>query len=309
MVETGPTSIDKAPGVTTLRDTESEESIPNPLIEDDLKKINSNRGLLTLLRQRGFSTKKVLNTLRYEVELEKLQIEMVRLQRTVQQTGRRIAIVCEGRDAAGKGGTIRRFNEHLNPRTARVIALPKPTEVEQGQWYFQRYVNSLPNPGEIRFFDRSWYNRAVVEPVMGFCTDEQYRLFLQQVPEFEHMLYEDGVEVIKFWFSISKQEQAQRFQSRKLNPLKQWKISPVDDKAQERWDLYSKYKEEMFSRTHTSFSPWIIVKANNKKRARLESMRYVLSRLPYENKGEAGTSLHPDPDIVRRFHRSNKQID
>jgi polyphosphate kinase 2 len=309
MAETGPTSIDMAPGVTTLRDTESEESIPNPLIEDDLQRINSNRGLLTLLRQRGFSTKKVLNTLRYEAELEKLQIEMVRLQRTVQQSGRRVAIVCEGRDAAGKGGTIRRFNEHLNPRTASVVALPKPTEVEQGQWYFQRYVNALPNPGEIRFFDRSWYNRAVVEPVMGFCTDEQYRLFLQQVPEFEHMLYEDGVEVIKFWFSISKQEQEQRFQSRRLNPLKQWKISPVDDKAQERWDLYSKYKEEMFSRTHTSFSPWIIVKANNKKRARLESMRYVLSRLPYENKDEAGTSLHPDPDIVRRFHRSAKQID
>jgi polyphosphate kinase 2 len=309
MAETDPTSIDKAPGVTTLRDTESEENIPNPLLEDDLNKINSNRGLLTLLRQRGFSTKKVLSTLRYEAELEKLQIEMVRLQRTVQQTGRRIAIVCEGRDAAGKGGTIRRFNEHLNPRTARVIALPKPTEVEQGQWYFQRYINSLPNPGEIRFFDRSWYNRAVVEPVMGFCTEEQYRLFLQQVPEFEHMLYEDGVELIKFWFSISKTEQEQRFGSRRVNPLKQWKISPVDDKAQERWDLYSKYKEEMFSRTHTSFSPWIIVKANNKKRARLESMRYVLSRLPYENKDEAGTSLHPDPDVVRRFHRSNKQID
>ena len=309
MAETGPTSIDKAPGIAPLRDTESEESIPNPLLEDDLNKINSNRGLLTLLRQRGFSTKKVLSTLRYEAELEKLQIEMVRLQRTIQQTGRRIAIVCEGRDAAGKGGTIRRFNEHLNPRTARVIALPKPTEVEQGQWYFQRYINSLPNPGEIRFFDRSWYNRAVVEPVMGFCTEEEYRLFLQQVPEFEHMLYEDGVEVIKFWFSISKQEQEQRFQSRRLNPLKQWKISPVDDKAQERWDLYGKYKEEMFSRTHTSFSPWIIVKANNKKRARLESMRYGLSRLPYENKDEAGTSLHPDPDIVRRFHRSAKQID
>jgi polyphosphate kinase 2 len=308
MAETGPTSIEKPPGVTALRDPVPDESIPNPLTEEDLEKINSNRGLLTLLRQRGFSTKKVLGTLRYEAELEKLQIEMVRLQRTVQQSGRRVAIVFEGRDAAGKGGTIRRFNEHLNPRTARVIALPKPTEVEQGQWYFQRYVNALPNPGEIRFFDRSWYNRAVVEPVMGFCSDEQYRLFLQQVPEFEHMLYEDGVEVIKFWFSISKLEQAQRFQSRRLNPL-QWKISPVDDKAQERWDLYSKYKEEMFSRTHTSFSPWIIVKANNKKRARLESMRYVLSRLPYENKDEAGTSLHPDPDVVRRFHRSSKQMD
>jgi polyphosphate kinase 2 len=309
MAETGPTSIDKAKGVTALRDTEADESVPNQLVEDDLKKLNSNRGLLTLLRQRGFSTKKVLNTLRYEAELEKLQIEMVRLQRTVQQASRRVAIIFEGRDAAGKGGTIRRFNEHLNPRTARVVALPKPSDVERGQWYFRRYVAAMPNPGQITFFDRSWYNRSVVEPVMGFCNKDQYNLFLQQVPEFEHMLYEDGVEMIKFWFSISKEEQQKRFQSRRINPLKQWKISPVDDKAQERWDLYSKYKEEMFSRTHTSFSPWIIVKANNKKRARLESMRYVLSRLDYEKKDEAGTSLHPDPAIVRRFHRSSKQID
>jgi polyphosphate kinase 2 len=309
MAETGPTSIDKAKEVTALRDADKEEVIPNRLVEEDLQKLNSNRGLLTLLRQRGFSTKKVLNTLRYEAELEKLQIEMVRLQRTVQQTNRRVAIIFEGRDAAGKGGTIRRFNEHLNPRTARVVALPKPSDVERGQWYFRRYVAAMPNPGQITFFDRSWYNRSVVEPVMGFCNKDQYNLFLQQVPEFEHMLYEDGVEMIKFWFSISKEEQEKRFQSRRINPLKQWKISPVDDKAQERWDLYSKYKEEMFSRTHTSFSPWIIVKANNKKRARLESMRYVLSRLPYDQKDEAGTSLHPDPDIVRRFHRSSKQID
>jgi polyphosphate kinase 2 len=288
---------------------EKEEGPAHLLVDEDLANVSTNRELLTVLRQKGFSTKKAVTTLRYEVELEKLQIELVRLQRNVQLTGKRVAIVFEGRDAAGKGGTIRRFIEHLNPRTARVVALPKPTETEQGQWYFQRYAAQLPNPGEIRFFDRSWYNRAVVEPVMDFCTDAQYRMFMQQVPEFEHMLYEDGVELIKFWFSISKDEQAQRFDSRRVNPLKQWKISPVDEKAQEHWDVYTRYKEEMFSRTHTTFSPWIIVKANNKKRARLESMRYVLSRLDYEGKQETDTDLHPDPDIVRRFHRSNKQID
>jgi len=299
----------EAVGEADQRTSNEEELLPNRLSEEDLAKVTSNRGLRALLRQKGFSTRKVLNTLRYEAELEKLQIELVRLQRSIQLHGRRVAIIFEGRDAAGKGGTIRRFIEHLNPRTARVVALPKPTEVEQGQWYFQRYVSQLANPGEIRFFDRSWYNRAVVEPVMGFCNDAQYRMFMQQVPEFEHMLYEDGVELIKFWFSISKREQAQRFASRAVNPLKQWKISPVDDEAQEHWDLYTRYKEKMFSRTHTTFSPWIIVKANDKRRARLESMRYVLSRLDYEGKELSGTNLQPDPDIVRRFHRSNKQID
>ncbi|MBW2316162.1 MAG: polyphosphate kinase 2 [Deltaproteobacteria bacterium] len=306
--------MDKPADIATAREDNALREIKNRngkfgLTQDDLEAINSNKGLVTLLRQNGFSAKKALSAIRYEQELEKLQIELVQLQRDAQVNGRRIAIVCEGRDAAGKGGAIRRFIEHLNPRTARVVALPKPTEVEQGQWYFQRYISELPNPGEIRFFDRSWYNRAVVEPVMGFCTDDQYGQFMQQVPEFEHMLYEDGVELIKFWFSISKEEQEQRFESRKQNPLKQWKISPVDEKAQEHWDLYSYYKEEMFSKTHTTFSPWIIVRANNKKRARLEAIRYVLSHMSYEGKRKAGTSLHPDPAIVRRFHRSNKQID
>lgn len=309
MAESGNTHIPGSNGSAQLRAADAEAARSNQLTESDLASVTSNRGLLTLLRQKGFSTKKALRTLRYENELEKLQIELVRLQRSVQSQGRRVAIVFEGRDAAGKGGTIRRFIEHLNPRTARVVALPKPTEVEQGQWYFQRYVNKLPNPGEICFFDRSWYNRAVVEPVMGFCNEDQYRMFMQQVPEFEHMLYEDGIELIKFWFSISKDEQEGRFDSRRVNPLKQWKISPVDEKAQARWDVYSRYKEEMFSRTHTTYSPWIIVKANNKKRARLESMRHVLSRTEYEGKENAGTSLHPDPDIVRRFHRAIKQID
>ncbi len=302
-------SVSKANGGSKSASGDAAEGLSKLLLENDLEKITSKRGLLTMLRQKGFSTKKALRTLRYEAELEKLQIELVRLQRSVQLEGRRVAILFEGRDAAGKGGTIRRFIEHMNPRTARVVALPKPTEVEQGQWYFQRYASELPNPGEIRFFDRSWYNRAVVEPVMGFCDDDQYRMFMQQVPEFEHMLYEDGVELIKFWFAISKKEQVERFDARKANPLKQWKISPVDEKAQELWDLYTKYKKRMFSRSHTTYSPWIIVKANDKKRARLESMRYVLNRLDYQGKEQSGTNLQPDPEVVRRFHRSNKQID
>ena len=300
-----PTNISEKRRSTALEVDDTEPA----LSEADLRQVTSKKGLIELLRGRRVSVKKALKTLQYEVELEQLQIQLVQLQRDVQLKGRRVAIICEGRDAAGKGGTIRRFIEHLNPRTARVVALPKPTEVEQGQWYFQRYVSTLPNPGEICFFDRSWYNRAVVEPVMGFCDETQYERFMQQVPEFEHMLYEDGVELVKFWFSISKEEQERRFESRRHNPLKQWKISPVDEKAQEHWDLYTHYKEHMFSKTHTTYSPWIIVRANDKKRARLESIRYVLSRLPYESKQTAKTSLHPDPAIVRRFHRSTKQID
>jgi polyphosphate kinase 2 len=227
----------------------------------------------------------------------------------VASTGKRIAIILEGRDAAGKGGTIRRFIEHLNPRALRVVALPKPTEEERGQWYFQRYSRQLPNSGEIVFFDRSWYNRAVVEPVNAFCTQSDYERFMQQVPEFEHMLYEDGVSIIKFWFSISKEEQLERFKSRRVNPLKQWKLSPIDERAQELWDSYTQYKEQMLSRTHTSFSPWVIVRANNKKMARLESIRYVLSLFDYEGKQQAATSLLPDPTVVTRFHRKITKID
>ncbi len=280
-----------------------------PLSENDLAAVNTKKGLLKLLSTKNVNVDKALVKLRYERELEKLQIELVKLQRAVQLEGRRVAIIFEGRDAAGKGGSIRRFIEHLNPRTARVVALPKPTELQKGQWYFQRYVEQLPNPGEIVFFDRSWYNRAVVEPVMGFCTEPQYKVFMQQVPEFEHMLYEDNLELVKFWFSISKEVQEYRFESRRVDPLKQWKISPVDDKAQENWDVYTKYKNEMFSRTHTSYAPWIIVKANDKKKARLESMRHVLSTLDYPGKEEPRTHLSPDPDIVLRYHRSQLSID
>ena len=279
------------------------------LTAEDLAELTSKQGLIKLLKSKNISPKSALRVLRYEAELRQLQIELVKLQRDVQLTGRRVAIIFEGRDAAGKGGTIRRFTEHLNPRSMKVVALSKPTEVEKGQWYFQRYVKPLPNPGEIAFFDRSWYNRAVVEPVMNFCTKSQYQTFIQQVPEFEHMLYEDNIEIIKFWFSISKDEQARRFIGRGNNPLKQWKISPVDDKAQENWDLYTMYKEEMFSKTHTSYSPWAIVKANNKMKARLEAIRHVLSSLPYQGKEESKVNLHPDPEIVLRFHRKSKVID
>jgi polyphosphate kinase len=279
------------------------------LTEGELAAVNTRAGLTQLLSSKNVDVKKALVKLRYEQELERLQVELVQLQRDVQINRRRVAILFEGRDAAGKGGTIRRFMEHLNPRTAKIAALTAPTDVEKGQWYFQRYQPHLPNPGEIVFFDRSWYNRAVVEPVMGFCTPRQHEQFMKQAPEFEHMLYEDGVEMIKFWFSISKETQAERFESRLHDPLKQWKLSPVDAEAQERWDLYTKYKEEMFSKTHTSYSPWIIVRANDKKKARLESMRYVLNRLPYAGKDDACTKLQPDPDVVLRYHRSSASLD
>lgn len=279
------------------------------LMLEDLLGIRSQKSFLGKLKKKNISTKKISAILKYEEDLEKLQIEMVKLQRWAQDKDRRIAILFEGRDAAGKGGSIRRFMEHLNPRAMRVVALPKPTEEETGQWYFQRYAKQLPNRGEIVFFDRSWYNRAVVEPVNGFCTTEQYKQFMRQVPEFEHMLYEDGITVIKFWFSISKDEQLKRFKSRKKNPLKQWKLSPIDAKAQELWDKYKHYKELMFSKTHTTFSPWVIVKANNKRKARLESMRYVLSALDYNGKDDAAVSLFPDPNIVMRFHRSAINLD
>jgi len=276
---------------------------------DDLMQAKTRGDLRAIAKERSRDVSRYLKLSTYENELFQLQAELVDLQRWVADEGRRVAIIFEGRDAAGKGGTIRRFVEHLNPRSARVVALSKPTDVEQGQWYFQRYVRELPDPGEIVFFDRSWYNRAVVEPVMGFCTDAQYETFMVQVPEFEHMLYEDGVVIIKFWFSVSKDEQKARFEARLNNPLKRWKYSPVDERGQELWDRYSYYKERMFAQTHTSFSPWIIVKSNNKRRARLESIRYVLSRFSYSDAANRGTQLLPDPNAVRRYHRMIKQLD
>ena len=211
------------------------------LTKEDFEKIQSNKELLNLIRQKGMDIEKVMTSLKYEDELRKLQIELVKLQQWVTKNKKRVAIIFEGRDAAGKGGNIRRFTEHLNPRSVNLVALNKPTEIEMGQWYFRRYIKELSNPGEIVFFDRSWYNRAVVEPVMGFCTNDQYNRFMLQVPEFEHMLYEDGIKIIKFWFSISKEEQQARFESRLKTPLKRWKYSPVDQKGQELWDTYTQY--------------------------------------------------------------------
>ena len=252
---------------------------------------------------------KILKSHEYQTELLKLQTELVDLQQWVAKHKKRVCIIFEGRDAAGKGGAIRRFTEHMNPRSMRVVALTKPTESEKGQWYFRRYIKELPEPGEIVFFDRSWYNRAVVEPVMGFCTESQYNKYMVQVPEFEHMLYEDGVVIIKFWFSISKEEQLKRFNSRLANPLKQWKFSPVDKEGQKRWNLYTTYKEQMFSKTHTSFSPWIIIKTNSKKQARLESIRYVLSQFEYSRKDRLKNTILPDPNVAQRYHRLINQID
>ena len=275
----------------------------------DFEKITTKKELLNKLHEKNIEVEDIFKFINYEEELRRLQIELVKLQQWISKKKQRVVVVFEGRDTAGKGGNIRRFSEHLNPRSMRTVALTKPTEIEEGQWYFERYIKELPNPGEIVFFDRSWYNRAVVEPVMGFCTKMQYKNFMTQVPEFEHMVYEDGIKIIKFWFSISKEEQQRRFEARLQNPLKRWKYSPVDKMGQEKWEEYTKFKETMFSGTHTTYSPWIIVKANDKKSARLEAMRYVLSQFEYEGKEEALTTLYPDPNIVMRYFRSNQQID
>lgn len=281
----------------------------NMFTKEELSQLRKRRQLIRLAGEKSMRIKKDLRNLRYEEELRLLQIELVNLQRWVARRKLRVAVLFEGRDAAGKGGAIKRFTEHLNPRSVRVVALAKPTTVESGQWYFRRYIKQLPNPGEIVFFDRSWYNRAVVEPVMGFCNRQQYKEFMVQVPEFEHMLYEDGVILIKFWFSISKEEQKARFDSRMENPLKQWKFSPVDMMGQELWDKYTHYKEQMLSKTHSTFSPWIIVKTNDKRTARLESMRHVLSQMDYTGRQRAKTTILPDPNVILRYYRHIEQID
>ncbi len=279
------------------------------LSKENFKHIATRQDVYDILTKKSINIDKVLKTVQYEEEKKLLQMELVKLQQWVKTNKKRVAIIFEGRDAAGKGGNIRRFTEHMNPRSMRLVALNRPTTIEQGQWYFRRYIQHLPNPGEIVFFDRSWYNRAVVEPVMGFCTLDQYNQFMVQLPEFEHMLYEDGIIIIKFWLSISKGEQLKRFDARMGNPLKRWKFSPVDKKGQELWDDYSKYKEQMFSKTHTSFSPWTIVKTNDKFTARLECMRYVLSRIDYEGKDDTKTILLPDPNVIMNYYRSIHKYD
>ncbi|MBV7673345.1 polyphosphate kinase 2 [Streptomyces halstedii] len=233
----------------------------------------------------------------YERVKRVLQIELLKLQRWTKDTGARIVVVCEGRDAAGKGGTIQRFTERLNPRGARIVALDKPTDRERGQWYFQRYVAHLPAPGELVFFDRSWYNRAGVERVMGFCTPGEYELFLRQCPVFEEMLVDDGIVLVKFWFSVSRAEQRTRFAIRQVDPVRQWKLSPTDIDSLDRWDDYTTAKIDMFRATDTGHAPWTVVKSNDKRRARLEAMRGLLARVDYEAKDPDAVGV-PDPLVV-----------
>lgn len=254
-----------------------------------MKKVTSSEG--------SYPYKEKIKRDEYEKIKRLLQIELLKLQKWVKENDERIVLVFEGRDAAGKGGTIKRMMEHLNPRGARVVALDKPSEIEKGQWYFQRYVQNMPTAGEIVLFDRSWYNRSGVERVMGFCKPQEYTLFMHQAPEFERMIQADGVRIVKFWFSVGRKEQLRRFNERKTDPLKQWKLSPMDLASLDRWDEYTKAKEDMFFYTNTRHAPWTVIKSNDKKRARLEAMRYLLSQIPYEGKDEEIVGL-PDPLIV-----------
>jgi polyphosphate kinase 2 len=268
------------------------------LSAEDLKHINSKDGIYELLNAKKYDLEKVLEKIRYKEELEALQAELVRLQNSMIEKGDKLLIIFEGRDAAGKGGAIQRFTKTLMPRHHRVVALPKPSDVELGQWYFQRYVNQLPTEGEIVLFDRSWYNRAVVEPVNGFCNKDQYERFMRQVNDFEKMLLESGLKIVKFWLDIDKDVQADRFKDRKEDPLKRWKISPVDAKAQELWDRYTHYQQKMFDQTNSEHCPWVILQANDKKKTRLEVIRYVLNKMEYDGKKQAEISLDPNLDIV-----------
>jgi polyphosphate kinase len=252
-------------------------------------------------RTGAYPYKNLLSRKTYEAQKYQLQVELLKLQAWAKESGQRIVILFEGRDAAGKGGTIKRMMEHLNPRGARVVALEKPTEAERGQWYFQRYVQHLPTAGEIVLFDRSWYNRAGVERVMGFCSDDEYQEFMRQAPQFERQLVRSGVHLIKFWFSVSRKEQRRRFKEREAHPLKQWKLSPIDLASLDKWESYTKAKEAMFFETDTADAPWTVIKSDCKKRGRLNAMRYLLQKLPYTNK-EAANIGSLDSLIVGRAH-------
>ncbi|HSC63057.1 MAG TPA: polyphosphate kinase 2 [Caldimonas sp.] len=279
--------------VKLLRKTLFRAEAPNPPETDP------DTALSKGWREGAYPYMNLLSRKSYERQKYRLQVELLKLQAWVKDTGQRVIIVFEGRDAAGKGGAIKRFMEHLNPRGARVVALEKPSEVERGQWYFQRYVEHLPTRGEIVLFDRSWYNRAGVERVMGFCSDAEYDEFLRQVPEFERQLVRSGVRLFKFWFSVSQAEQRRRFKERRAHPLKQWKLSSVDMASLDKWDDYTRAKEAMFVHCDTSDAPWTVIKSDCKKRARLNAMRYLLNRMPYANADRAGVGA-VDPLIVGR---------
>ena len=249
----------------------------------NLKKLNSKRGLQLFLSHDDMTIPKALRILSHESKLERLQEELIKLQQWVEVEGEKLVVIFEGRDAAGKGGAIRRITQHLNPREFNVVALSKPTDEEKNQWYFQRYIKNLPRNGQITFFDRSWYNRAVVEPVNGFCTQNDYEVFMNQVNEFEKMIIDSGIRVVKFYFSISKDEQSRRFEDIKSSPVKKWKFSKVDEAALELWEVYTQYKTKMFDKTNTEIAPWIIIKANKKSKARVEVIEKLLGLVPYKN--------------------------
>lgn len=282
--------------VAAVRDLVLKNSNKNELRKN---KLNPDEILAKDWRKGAYPYLNLMSRKSYEKQKYHLQIELLKLQAWVKETGQKVVILFEGRDAAGKGGTIKRFMENLNPRGARVIALEKPTETERGQWYFQRYVQNLPTAGEIVLFDRSWYNRAGVERVMGFCTDSQYNEFMRQAPEFERMLTQSGIHLIKFWFSVSQKEQHRRFKERQVHPLKQWKLSPVDLASLDKWDSYTKAKEAMFFATDTADAPWTVIKSDCKKRARLNGLRFILQKIPYTNKDLTKIG-QVDPLIVGR---------
>lgn len=252
------------------------------LDESAVNKLNSKKGLLALLSEEPYNLSKAIRYVDYEKRLAKLQVELVKLQTWAINNDERIIIIFEGRDAAGKGGAIRRITEQINPRNVRIVALPKPTEEERSQWYFQRYVNQFPKAGEMVLFDRSWYNRAVVEPVNDFCTQEEYETFMNHVNNFELMITESGIRLVKIYMSISKNEQAERFSDIKSDPLKQWKMTEVDKKAQELWDVYTNYKRKMFENNKLGKSPFKVIRANRKTSARIAAIQHILKTIPYD---------------------------
>jgi polyphosphate kinase 2 len=256
------------------------------ITKKDLKILNTNKGLAALFSKEPYNLEKAVRYVNYERKLAKLQVELIRLQTWAIENNERIIVIFEGRDAAGKGGAIRRITERINPRHLRIVALSKPNEDEQTQWYFQRYVAQFPKAGEIVFFDRSWYNRAVVEPVNGFCTKEEYEIFMNQVNSFEKMITESGIRLVKIYMSISKREQAKRFDDIRNDPLKQWKMTAVDEKAQELWEVYTAYKNKMFAKTKDGSVDWEIIKANRKTYARVAAIQHVLNSIPYDKELE-----------------------
>jgi len=254
----------------------------NNIAQKDINALVSKKGLLALFNTKPFNPVKAIRYNNYQKQLKKLQVELIKMHTWVIENNKRVIVIFEGRDAAGKGGAIRRITERLNPRHFYNIALPKPSEEELGQWYFQRYIAEFPRAAEIVFFDRSWYNRAVVEPVNGFCSNEQYKIFMNQVNDFERMIVESDIQIVKIYMSISKAEQAKRFNEIKSSPLKQWKISKVDLQAQNLWDEYTKYKNEMFAKTSTQIAPWKVIKGNRKTSARINTIKHILSVIPYD---------------------------